>query len=417
VNEFLDRSGPVLSVRLLDGADEPVDLSGRVLSLSYEDAEKEADKLTLVVDNFDLSNFDAPVFKQGNRLEVSWGYAGNMSPPREVIIQKVKGFQKLQVEGLSKAILMNKLARTRVFVDSKRSEIAATIAEENGYGPEIQFIEDTEEILPVVAQARMTDAQLLRQMAQREGFEFFVDYDGFHFHRRHLGQKPIRGFVWYVDRVGEILSIDVENDVYAKPGAVTAKGRDPLAKEDIEERADNGSLPERDTLSSVIEIIDKRTGEASTVERAKSNASETTFPTTEPTKGAAARQAEGVFVKAQQLTVQLTFTAIGDPSLVAKSLILISGIGQTLSGRYYVSSVKHDVGKGYTMTVKTRRDGKSAPATGSGSATDEGTPSKGKENEQEAPPPGEMSAVEVVDQRTGETRTEYRDARGRTSPR
>src|SRR5262249_25618928 len=51
-----------------------VDLSAKVLSLVYEDCEGKADKLVLTVDNWDLANFDDPVWRKGNLLEVSWGY-------------------------------------------------------------------------------------------------------------------------------------------------------------------------------------------------------------------------------------------------------------------------------------------------------------------------------------------------------
>jgi hypothetical protein len=47
-----------------------VDLSERVLSFVFEDSKKKADKLQLTVDNWNLRNFDAPVWKKGNMLEV-----------------------------------------------------------------------------------------------------------------------------------------------------------------------------------------------------------------------------------------------------------------------------------------------------------------------------------------------------------
>jgi len=63
-------------------AGERVDLSEKVLSFVYEDSEHKADKLVLSVDNWDLKNFDDPVWKKGNLLEVSWGYPGDMAPTR-----------------------------------------------------------------------------------------------------------------------------------------------------------------------------------------------------------------------------------------------------------------------------------------------------------------------------------------------
>ena len=57
--------------------------------MEYQDSEKKADQLKLTVDNWDLSNFDNPVWRAGNKVTITWGYPGRMSPVRECVIQKV----------------------------------------------------------------------------------------------------------------------------------------------------------------------------------------------------------------------------------------------------------------------------------------------------------------------------------------
>ena len=227
------RSEPVFYVKVAPegGGSERVDLSDKVLSFQFEDSDKKADKLVLTVDNWDLSNFDDPVWRKGNILEVAWGYPGEMAPAREVVIQKVTGFQTLNIEGHAKSVLMNRVARCRVFENKSRSAVAAEIAKESGYGAALQDIEDTGEPLPLITQARLTDAQFLRRLAHQEGFEFYVDFDGLHFHQRRLGQKPVRAFRWYTaPEVGEVISINIENDVTAKPGVVYIVAFQPLDK-------------------------------------------------------------------------------------------------------------------------------------------------------------------------------------------
>jgi len=135
---------------------------------------------------------------------------------------------------------MNKVARCRTFENVTRADVVRQIAQENGFGANRQDIDDTEHVLPLITQARMTDAQLLRRLADREGFEFYVDFDGLHFHQRRLGQKPVRTLQWYTaPEIGEIISLNIENDVTAKPGAVSIRGRDPLTRKDIAERGSN----------------------------------------------------------------------------------------------------------------------------------------------------------------------------------
>ena len=149
------RTDPIIFVTVLpEGA-----AARRVeLSLVYEDSESKADKLVLSVDNWDLRNFDDPVWKKGNLLEVSWGYPGDMAPTRQVLIQKVTGFQTLAIEAHGSATLMNKISRCRTFENLSRAEVVRKIAQENGYGPSRQDVEDTGHVLPVITQARFHPA-------------------------------------------------------------------------------------------------------------------------------------------------------------------------------------------------------------------------------------------------------------------
>jgi phage protein D len=401
------RTEPVFYVKVVPegGGDERVDLSERVLSFTFEDSEKKADKLVLTVDNWDLANFDDPVWKKGNILEVSWGYPGEMAPARECVIQKVTGFQQLSVEAHAKSVLMNKLARCRTFENKKRSDVAREVAEENGYGGQLQDIEDSGEVLPLITQARMTDAQFLRQLATREGFEFYVDFDGLHFHQRRLGQRPVRVFRWYTaPEVGEVIAINIENDVTAKPGAVRVRGRDPLTRRDIDERGSNATTT-RDSLAPVIEIVDPETGSTRLERR---NISEEVRPSAEASAGTARREADARYRRSQQTTVELTATVLGDPSVLAKTVVEFQGISQRLSGKYFVKEAKHKIdSSGYTVELKCLRDGTSEV----GGAPSAGRPNRGSAADAD---PNALRPVEVVDPETGATRIEYRDARGRS---
>jgi phage protein D len=327
-----------------------------------------------------------------------------MAPARECVIQKVTGFQQLAVEAHAKSVLMNKLAKCRTFENKKRSDVAREVAEENGYGGQLQDIEDSGEVLPLITQARMTDAQFLRQLATREGFEFYVDFDGLHFHQRRLGQRPVRVFRWYTaPEIGEVLAINIENDVTAKPGAVRVRGRDPLTRRDIDERGSNATTT-RDSLAPVIEIVDPETGSTRLERR---NVSEEVRPSPEASAGTARREADARYRRSQHTTVELTATVLGDPNVLAKTVVEFQGISQRLSGKYFVKEAKHKIdSSGYTVELKCLRDGTSEVG---------GAPSAGRPNRESAADadPNALRPVEVVDPETGATRIEYRDQRGR----
>lgn len=388
---------PCFFVRVSPSGKNPerVDQSSKILSLTYEDDESKADKLVLSVDNFDLTNFDAPIWKTGNHVEVSWGYPGNMSPTRNMKIQSVKGSLVLSVECLDEQVIMSKLQKTRSFERMSRSQVARQIAGDYGYGEALIHVDDTEEVLEQVTQARMTDAQLLRDMAKREGFEFYVDFDGFHFHPRRLGQAPHRRFTYYTDTGrGNVLSWNLENDIFAagKTGGVTVKGKDPKKKKPFTSEAKNDTQPKRSILAPTggLHVAVNR-GKVSFFDNEPEAraAGHALMPSTEKTEESAKRQAAGTFKKATMQAAELVLEVRGDPQMLAKRTIEIVGIGKTISGLYYVKSCTHKLGDGYKCTIKCKRDGKSAATTSAGQGFTKTQPkpdeeNKGKPNNQKA---------------------------------
>ena len=183
-----DRSAPGVRLTLLRDerapSGEPLDLAGRLIGFTYEDAERKADQVSLQLDNFDLSLFDREDLAGGATLEVSWGYPGNMAPPRRVVVRSLKGFGTLTLEGRATTVLLDRESRTRAWENKSRADIARAIAEEHGFEGGFVDVEDTGEVFDVINQTAETDARFLRRLASREEFAFYVDDGGLHFHTR-----------------------------------------------------------------------------------------------------------------------------------------------------------------------------------------------------------------------------------------
>lgn len=379
---------------------QPLPDTARVLSFRFEDVEDKADKLTLTVDNHDLSAFDGDLWAEDNIIEFQFGYPGAMSPPREAVIQVAKGWNPMTVEADAKdAAVMNRLARTdRVWDGVKRSDVVREICRSYGYADEQLQIEDTKLVVDHVTQAGMTDLQLIRSLAAREGFEFYIDWDGVHFHKRNTKQKPTKTLVYFADpNVGDVISVSLEKDKRAgKPGAVTLKGKDAKTGEAFEVRADNQTtqgertglaenLLVHGTEATEIELINGVTGaEAGVVTVASKqavaqSAQELVAPTTETSKAAAQRSANGAYLKQQLRGITLTLGVRGDALLFAKSVVELRAFGTKLSGNWYVKNVVHDLTADYRMTIKVSRDGLNG----------QGVPTAAPKNAQDGPnPPG-----------------------------
>jgi phage protein D len=399
----MDRSAPGVRVTLVPDehgpAAEPFALHDRILSLTYEDTETRADKLSLQLDNFDLSLFERPELAGGAILEVSWGYPGCMAPPRRVVVRKLKGFATLTIEGHALSVLMNKEARTRRWEGVRRSEVARQVAAEYGYADAFADIEDTRVLYDVINQAGETDARFLKRLAAKENFAFFVDVSGLHFHRRRQEAAPSQVLTWYADPGrGDVQSISMESDLSRRAGRVTVRGRDPLKKTTIEANA-NAETTARSTLGDVIEVVDPESRQTR-LEARSATASVHATPASSSAK--AAREADARFIGADRETVKLSVQTVGDPTLAAKTIVELRGLTPRLSGKYYVTEAKHTVnGSGYATELKLTKDGSGRLAQVVARAQG------GEHNTTQAQRPWTSSPIERVDPETRKTALEY----------
>jgi len=400
---IVQRSEPVVLLRVkVDGADERVDLGGRLIGFTFEDSDNKTDKASIQIDNWDLLFFDSQLIVKGALLEVSWGYPDRMSPVRELVVRKVKGFTTLQVEAHAKSVLMNRIAMCRVFENVTRSDVAKQIAEENDFSGSFAEIEDTEETFECINQAGETDARFLTRLARREGFRFWVDQTGLHWHSRRFDQPPARVYRYFTDpNQGDILDVSLDNDVLAKPGRSRVRGRDARRRSSIDVSGSDADTP-RDSLGDVIEVVDPETG-TTTLDRRNATASVRTSAAS--TEGRARREANARFRSSSQKTVELKLQVVGDPEQLAKTLIEVQGISQFLSGKYYVKNVKHVLSSsGYVMDLDCIKD-----ATGRlARRVERARASAGRPNTAPRRSPDELREVEAVDAETGATRVEYR---------
>ena len=404
----LDRSAFFLSVVVQPEGEKGarLDVSDRILGFTFVDSAKKADKLTLTLDNFDLAEFDNPTFRKGGLVTVTWGYAEIKHPPVTCRIQSVKGGLQLRVEALARSIDMNKVKRSRVFGSMKISDIALQIAGEWGYSGDMLHVEDTSIMWGAVAQGGLTDAQFLAKHAKREGFQFYVDWSGFHFHQPNLGQRPRRVLEYFTSETGDIKDdFDVENDITARAGTVVVHGRNPMPRKDFAATADNAStkrqgLAPNPEAEGETYVMDRSTGAVSVRQRVAGEHAVTAAPT----EAAAKRHADAAFRGAQLGTVKMKMNIIGDPAMLAKSVVEVRGLGKRLSGNYYVSSVTHKGGgkSAYECELEMRRDGHS----------EKGTPtSKAKVNTQKAATSGPQLTTSL-NERDGQPTQTWRNTQG-----
>lgn len=405
------RFSPRISIyKLINGQPSLIPIKWK--DLSYTSTEKKADKCTFTFLNDQLIYPDDPTFDCGAELAVSWGYPGNMSPMRTVIVQKyTPGYPDFKVECAGKGILLHKIKDARSWDHVKRSDVARELAEKWGYGPELQDIDDTEEVYDHITKSMMTDAAFLTKMAAKEakrgnGFVFAVDQAGFHFCREKLSAPPLKTFrfIPHAKDQGDLKSFPTFDAVSAqnKPGKVTTAGVDLTTGKKVGGTASNETDPGRATMGSHV-IVFAKVGTYNTTDtngasaqnftddprvssgnEANNAAVETTVATGARSDTEAKKAATASFSASTGKASKCTISVLGDPRLFAKDVVRMEGIGKRLSGNYYVSEAHHDVKPGdYTLNLKTRRDALSAGTGTGGSGGSAGAASKAPQSQQD----------------------------------
>lgn len=337
-----------------EGSDAvPIDLGTRLVSMSYEDNEKKTDKLSLTLDNHDFLFLDSDIFKKGNLLIASWGYAGNMQSS-ECIVHRISGelTGDMKVEAEHTGFQLHKNRQSRTFENVTRSEVAEKIGKLNGFGSAQMDIEDTKIRHVHITQPTITDAEFLKRLANAEGFEFYVDASGLHFHERKWDQAPLKKLRWFTDSVGEIVSGTYESESKKKKGRVKTSGRDPLTGEPITVDSKNETVP-RTSLATVLEHVDSQTGQSNLQLRI---ADDDVRPSLEASGPAAKRSSDAAYKKQQRSSFKLKLVVVGDPSLHAKSIVEVTGIGKRWSGLWYVEKCVHKLDTHYVTDLECVRD-------------------------------------------------------------
>ena len=380
---------------------EPVRLEGRVLSFTFEEEEGKADKVTLELDNGDFALFRQDSLLGGALLEVAWGYAGELSAPRRVVVKRLSGFRVLRVEGFALSTLMDQVARTRRWENVSASDVAFRIAEEHGYRGARANVASTRVRSEVITQAAETDAQLLRRLADKEHFEFRVDAGGFAFGPRRVGALSARPLRWGSP---ELLSLEMESDLRTVAGAVEARGRDPLRKTTLTSRA-NAKTASRSTLAELVEVVDPETGQTSLQTR---NATSAVRPASAATAEDLQADANAAFARGEATAVKLSAELIGDPSLAARQPVELTGVPPLLAGTYAIAACRHTLGSGgYTTSLRLARDGVG------GRAAPGAAQKQGGARTRAANAAGGPELRERVDPETGESRIAYAAAGSR----
>lgn len=330
-------------------------LATRLIEFTFSDDDRKKDECVLKFRNEDLVLLDAPAFAKGQKLLVTFGWPGMMSPPRRMVVVAVKGADPVEVRCHCTLELLDLTPATRREQGLTDSEFVRKVAEEYGYKGTLADIEETSAVREVIVQPNLTDARMLHRLAVQNGFVFYIDGTGLHWHKRRTDLDPIRSFIYQGDPgVGSILetpSIEIKNMAEIK--TVRVHARDPITGAVVLGEA--GSAESQATsLGNQEMATDLGTEVSNRIARAMADEE---FDAGIMTQGEAQAAAEARYRETAIGRYKMELKILGDAQLPAKSVIDVWGIADTFDGLYYVQSAEHSVTPGnFTTTLKLVKD-------------------------------------------------------------
>ena len=346
--KYLNFSAPNYQI-LIDGEDMLREHSVKIISVSFDDTLEGADSFSFSINDPGVRWLDSELFEPGNVVEIKMGYADKRTTMivGEIISLRptfpTNGTPQLEISGYDLSYQFTRVRKQRPFENMKDSEIVAAIASEAKHKLETK-IDPTETVHLHVVQDRKADYRFIKDLADRNFFEFFVKERTLYF------QKPKKEESELVTlRYGtSLLSFNPVLNTANQKSEVRVMGWNPKTKEAIVGKASRGSEEARargrrsggDIVESQYGVVEERIldrpvftqQEADTLARSILN-----------------RQSEGLISGSAE--------CIGIPEIRTEKNIKLEGLGKKFSRKYYIESTKHTISNaGYSTTFNIKEN-------------------------------------------------------------
>jgi phage protein D/phage baseplate assembly protein gpV len=228
------------------------------------------------------------------------------------------------VRGYDRTHRLNRGSKARVFVQSKDSDIASKIAQENGLTATTDV---TTQVYEHVYQDHQTDFDFLQDRARRNGFEVLVDDKKLYF-RKPKGSRGEIALEW-----GQTLrSFRPRMSASGQVNEVTVRGWDPKQKKEIIGQA---------TSSDLSPQIGEGKWGGQAAQSAFSDAKKVEIRRPVYSQSEADKIAQSILDEINASFVEAEGVAFGNPDMMSGQKVNLTKLGTRFSGKYMVTSVRH----------------------------------------------------------------------------
>lgn len=335
---------------LVDGEDIFSEHLIEITNVSFDDTLEGADRFSFSINDLEVRWLDSELFEPGKVVEIKMGYVDELATMivGEIISLRpnfpTDGTPQLEISGYDLSHQFTRVREHRSFNEMRDSEIVARIASEARHNLETQ-IEQTETVHPHIVQDRQTDYDFIKELADRNFFEFFVKGRTLYFQK----PKKDRGEIVTTLEYGtSLLSFNPELNTANQVSEVTVRGWNPTTKEQIVGRARRGSEEARERgRRSGGEIVENQYG---TVE-------ERILDRPVFTQEEADILARSTLNRLSEGLIRGSVECIGIPEIRAGKTIKLDGLGNKFSRKYYIAGTTHTISNsGYSTSFNIKEN-------------------------------------------------------------
>lgn len=325
-----------------------------IVNVSYTDSLEKIDSFSFIVTNwnaekreFKYLDFSDTPFNVGNDIEVWMGYGGDEVQMIKGEITSLEpnypqsGNPTLNVRGLNYLHRLRTKQETHYYKNKTDRYIAGKIATRLGLN---RGRIEGDEIYDFLVQQNRYDIVFLLERARRLGYELFVKNGELFFQPSTNKNDKVYNLEWGKSLINFKPTLTTSKQV----SEVIVKGWSPKEKKVITGKAQRRDLETKGLGSSEINRV---------VESAFEKRIEIIVDKPIADKNMADKMAKNKLEQIAKEMVTGEGSTIGLPDLKAGKIVELGGLGETFSGRYFVTGTTHSIGdSGYTTKFSVRRE-------------------------------------------------------------
>lgn len=335
-----------------------------VISVQIDNVLDAPDRFTFVVNNaFDIATREflivdgktlPEVFEFGVAVEIFMGYGdrSRLEPMLSGVITELStsfpssGIPQLTISGYDHSYCLTKGTQSDQWPNMRDSDVVRQIATRHSLTPKV---EDTRAVHPNIVMSQESPASLLNRLAQRNGFEWFVEATDLFFRSPANDERGVIELKW-----GEgLVSFSPEINLSEQVSQVEVYGWNVQKKEKIVGKARKGDEPGRDR--SRASSKPRASGGEYLQKICRDKAS--TLRVREPvfSQQQADQRAQAILKRRAEGFVGGRGESIGIPELKADTNVTLLGLGDMFNSTFYVKQTTHTVNaSGYHTTFEVK---------------------------------------------------------------